>query len=117
MVGTIFRLPDAVQLVRGITFTILPDGRSLRVPTMNRNEVRAQSQGHEEDQDKKIMQALQDVLSGKKPVAGRAAFGRRGKAKTIQRVGQRQRPEQLAPVEGAGLRPMPMEGGQGLAEF
>ena len=114
MVGTIFRLPDAVQLVRGITFTILPDGRSLRVPAMNRNQVRAQSQGHDDDQSKKIMQALQDVLSGKRPVEGRAAFDRRGKAKTIQRVRQRQVAHEFAPVEGAGLRPM-VEGGQVLA--
>ena len=115
MVGTIFRLPDAVQLVRGITFTILPDGRSLRVPAMNRNQVRAQSQGHDDDQSKKIMQALQDVLSGKRPVEGRAAFNRRGTAKTLQRVQQRQIAQAFAPVEGAGLRPM-VEGGQVLAD-
>ena len=114
MVGTIFRLPDAVQLVRGITFTILPDGRSLRVPAMNRNQVRAQSQGHDDDQSKKIMQALQDVLSGKKPVAGRAAFNRRGKA-VEHGAPQRMVREVFAPVEGAGLRPM-MEGGQVLAD-
>ena len=77
MTGTIFRLPDDMQLQRGITFTILPDGRSLRVPSMNRLQVRADSQSHEEDGDHDAIQALTDMLRGKKPVPGRARHGNR----------------------------------------
>lgn len=80
MPGTIFRLPDILSLVRGMTYTILPDGRHLRVPSMNRMDVRAKSDGHAEDQGHDIMQALGDILAGKKPVAGRARHNRRGVA-------------------------------------
>ena len=44
MPGTIYRLPDDMSLQRGITYTFLPDGRSLRVPAMNRLDVRAAAQ-------------------------------------------------------------------------
>jgi len=67
MEGTIFRLPDDRQLQRGVTFTILPDGRSLRVPAMNRIDVRAASQSHQESEGQDMMQALKDILKGKKP--------------------------------------------------
>jgi hypothetical protein len=66
MEGTIFRLPDDTTLQRGVTFTILPDGRSLRVPAMSRLSVRAASQSHEEDGGRDVMQALKDMLKGKK---------------------------------------------------
>ena len=79
MTGTIFRLPDDMQLQRGITFTILPDGRPLRVPAMSRLQVRAESQSHEQDQGKGMMQALQDLLRGKKPVPGRYQHNLRGR--------------------------------------
>ena len=49
MVGTIFDLPDDMRLQRGMTFTILPDGRMLRVPAMSRIEVRAHADSHEQD--------------------------------------------------------------------
>jgi len=80
MVGTIFRLPDDRQLQRGLTFTIMPDGRSLRVPAMNRISVRAESQSHDENGGHDIVQALQNILQGKKPVAGRARHNRLGQA-------------------------------------
>ena len=111
MVGTIFRLPDEMQLQRGITFTILPDGRSLRVPAMSRLEVRAQAQSHEEDDDGKMVQALQDILAGKKPVAGRARINRRGRA---HRIGGGRGPMQGGPAPfdpHGGLRPAGLEAG------
>ena len=80
MTGSIFRLPDDKQLQRGYTFTILPDGRMLRVPSMSRLQVRAESESHKEDGDHDMMQALQDILMGKKPVPGRARMNQRGQA-------------------------------------
>ena len=77
MEGTIFRLPDDTALQRGVTFTILPDGRSLRVPAMSRLQVRAASQSHEEGDGQDMMQALKDILKGKKSVSGRE-MNRRG---------------------------------------
>ncbi len=67
LVGTIFRLPDVTSLVRGVTFTILPDGRSIEVPAMNRVDVRAHSNRHDADDDDDITQALHNLLHGKKP--------------------------------------------------
>lgn len=108
--GTIYRLPDDMHLQRGITFTIMPDGRSLRVPAMSRMQVRADSQSHEENGDHDVMQALTDILQGKKPVPGRARHNRRGQA-----VGNR-RNEQRDDIHAGreGLRPVQaLEGGGG----
>ena len=113
MTGTIFRLPDDMRLQRGITFTIMPDGRSLRVPAMSRLQVRAESESHEQDQGNGMMKALQDILKGKKPVPGRVRHNRRGR---VHRVGEafdmggNDDPYLLDPQEG--LRPV--AGGQGL---
>ena len=72
LVGTIYRLPDIKALQRGVTFTILPDGRSMRVPAMNRLEVRAQNEAHTNDESSDIMQALQNIIKGRKPQPGEA---------------------------------------------
>ena len=117
MVGTIFRLPDQMFLKRGVTYTILPDGRSLLVPAMNRLNVRSQSESHREDQGHDIVQALESILSGKKPVAGTARFNRRGIAHGGAHQLERRGPGRggPAPFADQGLRPM-MEGGQEIAE-
>ena len=80
MTGTYYKLPDETTLQRGYTFTIMPDGRMLRVPSMSRLQVRAESESHKEDGDHDMIQALQDILRGKKPVPGRARMNRRGQA-------------------------------------
>ena len=103
MPGTIFRLPDDMSLQRGITYTILPDGRMLKVPSMSRIMVRAASSTHDEQDDSGIMQALSDLIKGKKPPQGQ----RRGLARGPQ-VGAGHAPVRGAPplVErGEGLRP------------
>ena len=113
--GTIYRLPDDLTLQRGITYTFLPDGRSIRVPAMNRLEVRAAAQGHQENEDTDIVEALQQLLSGKRPTAGKAAFDGVGRANR-RRPGRnaRNRPDARGPaarneVQGAGMRGMMME--------
>ena len=111
MPGTIFRLPDDLTLQRGITYTFLPDGRRLRVPSMNRMQVRADAQGHQENEDGDIMQALQDIIKGKKPGAGRAKFNRHGVAQRMQgrRAGGGRPVVRYDPAEGGrgqGLRPV-----------
>lgn len=105
MIGTIFRLPDEKTLQRGFTFTILPDGRSLRVPSMSKLEVRALSQSHEQDGDHDMMQALQDILQGKKPVDGRARMNRAGQAH-----GNRAGPGPIPYHHGEGFRPVRQRG-------
>ena len=118
MPGTIFRLPDDMQLQRGITFTILPDGRSLRVPAMSRMQVRAESQSHEQDQGKGMMEALQDILKGKKPVRGRVTHNLRGR---VHKKGQAfdlggRRDPYLVDPHG-GLRPAAGLGGGAAGEI
>lgn len=106
MPGTIYRLPDDLTLQRGITYTFLPDGRALRVPSMNRMSVRAAAQGHQENEDSDVVEALTQLISGKKPVPGRASFDKIGRA-SGNRV--RRNPVRTDPpgrrAPGAGLRP------------
>ena len=80
MVGTIFRLPDDQSLQRGTTFTILPDGTHKRVPVMHRLDVRAQNQAHANDEHGDIMQALQNILKGRKSMPGEARHDSHGRA-------------------------------------
>ena len=77
IVGTIFRLPDIPSLQRGVTFTILPDGSRMRVPVMNRMDVRAHSEKHANGEEDQIMKALHNLMHGKKPMS-HIAHGRQG---------------------------------------
>jgi len=107
MTGTIFRLPDDLTLQRGITYTFLPDGRRMRVPAMNRLDVRAASQGHQENEDSDIIEALQQILTGKKPTAGKARFNRQGRAQRAVPPGPMPRRD----AHAQGMRRIPiMEG-------
>ena len=80
MPGSIYRRLDDTSLTRGITYTYFPDGRRVRVPAMNRMIVRAHAESHANDEASDALQALQDLLTGKKPVPGRARLNRRGVA-------------------------------------
>ena len=78
----------------------------MRVPTMNRLVVKAQNQQHADTESGDIMQALQDILKGKKPVDDRARFDHVGR---VRRGGGRER-AQMRPDAGmgrGGLRPVP----------
>ena len=111
MPGSIYRLPDDRTLQRGITYTFLPDGKRIRVPAMNRMQVRAESQSHQEGEDGDIMQKLTRLLSGKKDphrnrhrvpgqrIPGQRAPGRGGMA----------RDDPGEPDHGAGLRPVDVQ--------
>ena len=110
MPGSIYRLPDDRTLQRGITYTFLPDGRRIRVPAMNRMEVRAESQGHQEGEDGDIMQKLTRLLSGKKDPSRNRRRGVRGGGRIPgQRAPERGGMALVDPGEpdhGAGLRPL-----------
>ena len=109
MPGTIYRMLDDTALLRGITYTIMPDGRSLRVPAMNRLDVRAHADSHNNDEQTDIVQALRDIMQGKKPVEGRARFNRHGQAhgNRVEHDPQRGRIRAAPPPYDAheGLRP------------
>ena len=99
------------EQVRGVTFTIMPDGRNKRVPTMNRQMVRAQNQHHADNEGRDIVQALQNIMQGKKPVDGKARFDRMGRARSQPGRGAHARErEPMRPDAGmgrGGLRPVP----------
>ena len=84
---------------------------------MNRMQVRAASQGHQEDENHDMMEALQQLLQGKKPVQGKARFNRRGQAHGARvqahRGGVRGAPAPMQAVAGEGLRPIAVAGGYG----
>ena len=78
--GSVYSTPDDFSLQRSYTFTYMPDGRMVKVPAMMRQDVRAQSESHKQDESHDIVQALQDLVAGRKPVPGRARFNRHGRA-------------------------------------
>ena len=104
MPGTIYRLPDDRTLQRGITYTFLPDGRSIRVPAMNRLDVRASAESHREDEDGDIVEALQQILMGKR---GKASFDGQGRARG--RRAPERGPAAQRDVRGEGMRAMPLQ--------
>ena len=105
MVGYFTRMLDDRSLVRGVTYTIMPDGESIRVPVMNRRDVRAAAQMHTGDEDHDAMQALKDILGGRKPRMGRAHFDKRGRA-VGGRTGHRSRHMGVAPRERGSISDM-----------
>ena len=44
--GSIYRLPDIPQLVRGPTLVLLPSGKEIKVPRMARREIQANADIH-----------------------------------------------------------------------
>ena len=109
MTGTIYRLPDDMTLQRGYTYTYLPDGRAMRVPSMNRLQVRAAAEGHQENENTDIVEALQQLITGKRKTGSKASFdpmGRANKQAADARNPVRGPPER---VQGQGIRPMPVQ--------
>jgi hypothetical protein len=94
MPGTIYRMRDDPSIVRGITYTFLPDGKSIRVPAMNRLLVRAAAESHNNGESNDIIQALQNIIMGKKG----KKFNARGQA------GAAAHRAPVAAVAGEGLR-------------
>ena len=108
MPGWVFRMRDNLALQRGVTYTILPDGKRMRVPAMHRLDVRAASQVHSANEGIDIMQALQSILKGKKTLPGQPHFNRRGQV-------HRRVPAQREHVRG-GDAPVGIEPGEGVRQ-
>ena len=90
MPGWIYRLPDIPELVRGVTFTII-DGNATEVPSMQRNMVRASSEGHADKEHDEIVEALQNLIGGRRAQPGDAE--RDGAGRHRRRVPQRAEPQ------------------------
>ena len=113
MPGTIFRMIDDMSLQRGITYTILPDGRSLRVPAMARINVRAHADSHAEDDGQDMVRQLTRILEGKKPSRDRSRdqHGARGQRQGLREVLQAPQREGLQHMRVQGSLP----GGGGIS--
>jgi hypothetical protein len=64
--GTILRLPDDRRLVRGHTYTILPNGRMVKVPAALKQKVSAPAEVHDQEEGAEIMDVLKALMEGRK---------------------------------------------------
>ncbi len=83
--GSIFRLPDIPQLVRGPTLVMLPSGKEIKVPRMARREVQANADIHAAVQNTGKLQELLKMLAGKQGPAAPTGF-KMGRAPAFQRA-------------------------------
>jgi len=68
--GAIWRLPDDERLQRGYTYTILPDGRMVKVPASLKQKVHAPSQVHEQKHGSEMVELLKSLMEGRKLPGG-----------------------------------------------
>ena len=67
--GSIYTLPDVPELVRGPTLVLLPSGKEIRVPRMERNVVASKAETHDYKDGASKLQDLLKMLSAKQGVA------------------------------------------------
>ena len=68
--GSIYTLPDIVQLVRGPTVVLMPSGKEIQVPAQIKQMVSSPAETHDAGDAQDKMQQLMKLLSGKQgPVA------------------------------------------------
>jgi len=101
--GSIYRLPDIPQLVRGPTLVLLPSGKEIQVPRMAKNDVSAPAELHDAMQGQGKLQDLLKMLTAKQGPSAPAGF-KTGRAPSYQlaRDHPRQSP-QLANHMGMNL--------------
>ena len=101
--GSIYRLLDIPQLVRGPTVVLLPSGKEIEVPRMARQDIQAKADIHAAVQGQGKLQDLLKLLGGKQGPAAPAGF-KAGRAPSFQtaRDHPRQNP-QLASHQGMNL--------------
>ena len=101
--GSIYRLLDIPELVRGPTLVLLPSGKEIQVPRMSRQEVSAPAEVHASMQGNAKLQDLLKMLSAKQGPAAPAGF-KIGRAPAYQRASEhpRQNP-QMARHQGMNL--------------
>ena len=83
--GSIFRLPDIPQLVRGPTLVLMPSGKEIKVPRMAKREIQAHADIHAAVQNTGKLQDLLKHLLGKQGPAAPAGF-KMGRAPAFQRA-------------------------------
>ena len=101
--GSIYRLLDIPELVRGPTLVMLPSGKEIKVPRMAKREVQAKADVHDMVAGQGKLDGLLKLLAGKQGPAAPAGF-KMGRAPAYQRARDhpRQNP-QLASHQGMNL--------------
>ena len=72
--GSIYRLQDIPQLVRGPTLVMLPSGKEIQVPRMARRDIQAKADVHDALQGQGKLQELMKLLGGKQGPSAPAGF-------------------------------------------
>jgi hypothetical protein len=101
--GSIYRLPDIPELVRGPTLVLLPSGREIQVPRMARQDIQAKADIHSAVQNGNNLESLLKMLQMKAGPTAPSGF-KVGRAPSFQRARDhpRQNP-QIAMHQGSGF--------------
>ena len=81
--GSIYRLLDIPELVRGPTLVLLPSGKEIQVPRMERRDVVAPAEIHSQLQGNAKLQDLLKMLTAKQGPSAPAGF-KMGRAPSFQ---------------------------------
>ena len=101
--GSIFRLLDIPELVRGPTVVLLPSGKEMKVPRMARRDIQAKADIHAAVQGQGNLQQLLKLIGGKQGPSAPSGF-KLGSAPSFQRVRDHPRQNtQLAQHQGMNL--------------
>lgn len=101
--GSIFRLLDIPELVRGPTLVLLPSGKEIKVPRMARQDVTAPAETFDAAKGQGKLEDLLKMLGGKQGPAAPAGF-KFGRAPAYQRARDHPRQNlQNAAIQGLRL--------------
>ena len=93
--GSIYRLPDIPELVRGPTVVLLPSGKEIKVPQQMKHHVVSPGEVHTALAGQNKLQDLMKILTAKQVPAAPAGF-KLGRAPAYQR--NRDHPAQSARI-------------------
>ena len=100
--GSIYRLKDIPQLVRGPTLVMLPSGKEIQVPRMARREIQAKADVHAAMQGTGKLEQLLKMLSGTQGPSAPAGF-KTGRAPAFQLARDHPRQNLQQAQMGSGL--------------
>ena len=94
--GSIYRLEDIPELVRGPTLVLLPSGKEITAPRMARRDIQAKADIHEAMHSQGKLEGLLKLLAGKQDPVAPAGF-KMGRAPAFQlaRDHPRQNPQRV----------------------
>ena len=101
--GSIFRLPDLPQLVRGPTVVLLPSGKEIKVPAHMKQEVASPAEVHDMSASQDKMQQLMKMMTAKQGPSAPSGY-KTGRAGAFQRANEHPRDQtRLASHQGMNI--------------